>query len=134
MTRHILLDRKTTELVYEIMDEQGEMTKEELAELIDPLCNYDDNHLRQKELGRKINQIMRRRRDLKGVRTVFAVTSQDKYIDVEQDQAVADLTEVQISLKKQIAGLSASYQKVQNEKEKRLLIKQETLPVKSIKK
>lgn len=116
MKRHTVMDRKTSEAIYHIMDLYGELSTEDLIEIIRPHCDFNIPHMVEMSLKRKANQMMQRKKDASGIRRYFACP--DKYINVEVTKSIEDLSMVEAQLDKQRMGLDASINKVRNLKRK----------------
>ncbi len=97
-------------IISEIHD-RGQMSKNEIAELVRPHCSFDPVALQEQALNRLVASICRSIRDEAGVRSVFIARGQDAIVDVETSTSLALVATVDEQLKMNIKGLVASRKK-----------------------
>lgn len=113
-----VLEKKAREKILEQMDEMGgEITTEQVMNLINPYYIFDDRKLREQALRRTANSLMARYKDDKGIRTCFNVKNKNgesAYVNIETTKDVEALNIIESHLDGQYQGLNMSKKKVQN--------------------
>lgn len=119
-----VLEKKAREKILEQMDELGgEITIEQIIELIRPHYIFDIRRLREQALRRTANSIMATYKDDKGVRTCFNCKDDEgnsKYFNIETTTDTKALDNIEIQLNKKYKGLNISKKKVQKRKQELL--------------
>lgn len=106
------LSRKARDYITERMRDSGEMTKEEIKDLIRPHFNFDYNLAKEQAIGRYANRLVSSLRDEQGIRTSFTLQSQDLVVNVERSKNLRHVRAVKKQLEKQLTGVYASFKKV----------------------
>lgn len=110
------MSKKAKETIYRIMDERGEMTREEIKEVIRPHFIYDADSELELALGREANKIMAKAKDEDGVRKYLncRLDGVSLYIDIEKTTNVEALLVMENQNSKVITSRSRSNQKIRN--------------------
>ena len=105
-----VLEKRALEFIMEQIRENGEMTPEDIMELIRPHYLFDIPKIMEQTLRRKANQLMSQVRDENGVRTVFncKVDGISKYVNVDTCDNIMSLKSVEAQLGEKLKGLSIS--------------------------
>lgn len=109
--KHMALDKDSREFIMERMREQGEMTTEEVMEMIRSHYVPDYETLKEREIRQIATRMFRSLRDESGVRTCFAVKSKSIYVNVDVSTQLDNVRAVDEMLAQQIAGLELSRNK-----------------------
>ncbi|MEY7999735.1 hypothetical protein AB8U03_05850 [Clostridium sp. Mt-5] len=114
MSNYSSLEKRARETILRQMDELGEITTDAVAELIRPHYIFDIRRFRNQALRRTANNLMRRYKDDKGVRTCFNYKDGGvpKYVNVDKTKNLKALEDVESQLNKKYKGLNASKKKV----------------------
>lgn len=104
------LEKRARDFIVQQIRENGEMTTEEIVELIRPHYIFDPQVAMEQALRRKANQLMAQIRDEQGVRTVFncRVDGVSKYVDVDACENIVSLKSVEDQLNEKLKGIAAS--------------------------
>lgn len=104
------LEKRAREFIMQQIREHGEMTTEEIMELIRPHYIFDIPKIMEQALRRKSNQLMAQVRDEQGVRTVFncKVDGVSKYINVDTCDNLISIKSVEAQLDEKLKGLYIS--------------------------
>lgn len=110
MARARKLEPKAREMIKQKLYEDGEITTEELMDMIDPHYLFDKVVARQREVRRMAQQMMSAMRDEKGVRTTFNcnIDGVSKYVNIETNNDIDSLRGVDAQLRTKLEGLKAS--------------------------
>ena len=109
--RNKYLDGRAKEYILQQMHDNGEMTKEEIKDLIRPHFSFDYQEAREQAIGRYANRLVSSLRDDQGVRTCFTLRGEDLVDNVDKYKNLRNVRAVKEQLRKQIAGTYASYKK-----------------------
>ncbi|MBV4427117.1 hypothetical protein [Clostridium tyrobutyricum] len=114
MSRYSSLEKKARESILQQMDELGEITTDAVMELIRPHYIFDIKKLRNQALKRTANNLMRKYKDDKGIRTCFNYKDNgiSKYVNVDKTKDLKALENIEIQLNKKYKGLNVSKKKV----------------------
>ncbi|MEY8001176.1 hypothetical protein AB8U03_13425 [Clostridium sp. Mt-5] len=114
MGNYSSLEKKAREAILQQMDELGEITTDDVMELIRPHYIFDIRKLRNQALRRTANNLMRKYKDDKGIRTCFNYKDEgvSKYVNVDKTRNLKALENVESQLNKKYKGLNASKKKV----------------------
>nr|WP_321026475.1 hypothetical protein [Clostridium neonatale] len=116
-----VLEKKAREKILEQMDELGgEITTEQIIELIRPHYIFDIRKLREQALRRTANSIMATYKDKKGIRTCFNCKDDEgksKYFNIETTTDKRALSNIETQLNKKYKGLNISMKKVKKRRE-----------------
>ncbi len=107
------LERRAREYILEQMHDNGEMTQEEIKDLIRPHFHFDYQTAKEQAIGRCANRLVSSLRDEQGVRTSFTLRSENLVVNVEKSKNLRNVRAVKQQLQKQIAGTFASFQKTE---------------------
>lgn len=110
MARARRLEPKAREMIKQKLYEAGEITTEELMEMIDPHYLFEKVAARKREVRRMAQQMMSAMRDEKGVRTTFNcnIDGVSKYVNIEASNDIDNLRGVDVQLRTKLEGLKAS--------------------------
>lgn len=110
------ISKRAKEIIYRIMDERGEMTREEIIGVIRPHFNYDVDSELELALGREANKIMAKAKDKEGIRKYLncRLDGVSLYIDIEKTTNVEALLVMENQNSKVITARSKSNQKIRN--------------------
>lgn len=111
MARNKYLEKRAKDVIIDRMRELGEMTVDEVMDLIRPHYLFDAQEAREQGIRRQANRLVRSMRDESGIRVCFAIKEQGIYVNIEQCTSRAKVSAVEESLQKQIEGLTASRNK-----------------------
>lgn len=105
-----VLEKRAHEFIIQQIREHGEMTSEEIMELIRPHYIFDVPKLMEQALRRKANQLVAQVRDEQGVRTVFncIVDGVSKYVNVDTCNNLTSIKSVEAQLDEKLKGLTIS--------------------------
>lgn len=116
-----VLEKKAKEKILDQMDELGgEITTEDVIELLRPHYIFNIRKLREQALRRTANNLMSTYRDSKGIRTCFSCKDDDgnsKYFNVEKTKDLKALENIEIQLNKKYKGLDNSKKKIQRRRQ-----------------
>lgn len=118
--RNQSLEKRAKEAIMQQMEELGEITKENVMELIRPHFSPDLQILREQALGRAANNLMRSYKDDKGIRTCFNCkdnTGNSKYVNVDKTKDLGALNYIEKQLNKKYLGLNKSKKKINRRKQ-----------------
>ncbi len=92
----------------------GEITTEEVMELVRPHFVFDPQSAREQQLRKIAHRIMYGMRDEKQIRTCFAVkkSGESVYVNIDKSTNLDDLTKVRKQLGNKFDGLNRSLKKV----------------------
>lgn len=104
------LEPKAREMIRQKLYEAGEITTEELMDMIDPHYIFDKVVARRREVRRTAQQMMSSMRDDKGVRTTFncKIDGVSKYVNIDASKDVNNLRGVDAQLRTKLEGLKVS--------------------------
>lgn len=105
------LDQRARDYILGRLHDSGEMTREEIKDLIRPHFSFDAQAAKEQAIGRCANQLVSSLRDEQGVRTSFTLRNQDLVVNVEKSKNLRNIRAVKEQLRKQITGTVASFQK-----------------------
>lgn len=110
MGRTRKLEPKAREMIRQKLYEAGEISTEELVDMIDPHYLFDQATARQREVRRMAQRMMSTMRDKKGVRTTFNcnIDGVSKYINIETNNDLDNIRGVDAQLRTKLEGLKAS--------------------------
>lgn len=113
MGRSKCLDKRAREYILEQMHDNGEMTQDEIKDLIRPHFNFDYQSAKEQAIGRYANRLVSTLRDEQGVRTSFTLRGENLVVNVEKSKSLRNVRAVKRQLQKQIAGTYASFKKTE---------------------
>lgn len=104
------LEKRARDFIMQQIRENGEMTTEEIVELIRPHYIFDIPKIMEQALRRKANQLMAQVHDEQGVRTVFncIVDGVSKYVNVDTCNNLTSIKSVEAQLDEKLKGLTIS--------------------------
>ena len=104
------LEKRARDFIMQQIRENGEMTTEEIVELIRPHYIFDIPKIMEQSLRRKANQLMAQVRDEHGVRTVFNCNNdrESKYVNVDTSNNLISIKSIEAQLDEKLKGLSIS--------------------------
>lgn len=110
MARARKLEPKAREMIKQKLYESGEITTEELMDMIDPHYLFDNVAARKREVRRTAQQMMSSMRDEKGIRTTFncKIDGISKYVNIDASKDVDNIRGVDAQLRTKLEGLKAS--------------------------
>lgn len=110
MARARRLEPKAREMIKQKLYEAGEITTEELMDMIDPHYLFDKVAARKREVRRMAQQMMSAMRDEKGIRTTFNcnIDGVSKYVNIETNNDIDSIRGVDAQLRTKLEGLKAS--------------------------
>lgn len=120
MCKYSNLAKETREAILEQMDELGEITTEDIMELIRPYYMFDIRKLRNQALRRAASSLMRSYKDDKGVRNCYSFTNKEgksSYVDINKTNDLKALGNIELQLNKRYKGLNASKKKIKLRKQ-----------------
>ncbi len=117
MARIKHLDKRAREVILERMRDIGEMSTEEIMNLVRPHYFFDAQEAKEQGVRRQANQLVRSLRDDTGTRICFAVRKENLYVNLERCTDRKHIDAVEQLLDKQLNGLTASYRKAKRRKE-----------------
>jgi hypothetical protein len=109
------LTKQAKEAIFAQMEDRGEITAEEVKDLIRPYYIFDPHRAREREIGKKANQLMAQFRDERGIRTCYNykdVDGQSVYVNVDETKDLNALKNVKKQLNSKYDGLNKAKQKV----------------------
>ena len=107
------LEKRAKEVILERMRDSGEMSVEEIMDLVRPHYFFDAQEAREQGIRRQANRLVRSLRDEAGVRTCFAVKKDNLYVNLERCTDLNHVTAVEGSLRKQMDGLALTHKKAE---------------------
>lgn len=107
------LDQRAREYILEQMHDNGEMTQDEIKDLVRPHFNFDYLSAKEQAIGRYANRLVSSLRDEQGVRTSFTLRGENLVVNVEKSKNLRHVRAVKNQLQKQIAGTYASFKKTE---------------------
>lgn len=118
MARNTYLTKEAKEFILTQMHERGEMTTDDVVELIRPHYLFDPVASKEQQMKRKAYQLMSTVRDDTGVRTCFAIKKHGEsvYINVDKSENFSDVSAVERQLLTKLTGLTASHEKAARKK------------------
>lgn len=104
------LEKQAREFIIRQIKENGEMTAEDIVELIRPHYIFDPQATLEQALRRKAQNLMAQIRDENGVRNVFncKVDGVSKYVNVDTCNNLISVKSVEVQLGEKLNGLTAS--------------------------
>lgn len=111
------LDKRARRIILDRMREQGEMTVAETMDMIRPHYCFDAQEAREQGIRRQANRMMQSLRDESGVRTCFALKSNDTYINIEKCKDNTRVAQIERQLQQQLDGLRASRNKARRRRQ-----------------
>lgn len=113
-----VLDKKARDVIVRIMKESGEMTVEDIMELIRPHYIFDPQAALDQAIRRKANQLAAQMRDEFGVRTMFncKVDGVSKYVNLDVCTDYTSVSDVDRQLAEKLNGLMLSSAKASRRK------------------
>lgn len=105
------LDKQAREFVEAQMLDSGEMSKEEVKDLVRPHFMFDYQTAKEQAINRYVNGLISSLRDEQGVRTNFILRGKDSVVNLEKSNNLRNVRAVEEQLRKQIVGTMASYKK-----------------------
>lgn len=104
------LEKRARDFIVQQIRENGEMTTDDIVELMRPHYMFDPQVAMEQALRRKANQLMAQIRDESGIRTVFncRVDGVSKYVDVDTCENLMSLRSVEDQLDEKLKGIAAS--------------------------
>lgn len=109
--RNRSLGKAEREYILEWMHDHGEMTTEQVMDMIRPHYIPDYETLKEQAIRRVANNLFRSLRDEQGTRTCFAVKSKSVYVNVDVSKNLENIRAVDEMLADNIAGLEKSRSK-----------------------
>lgn len=110
------LDKRAKLAIMDKMSEcGGEMSTEEVMDLVRPYYIFDPHLAKEREIRRKANQIMAQFRDENGIRKCFNykdVNGGSVYVNVDETKSATALKCVKAQLNSKYNGLNKSKQKI----------------------
>ena len=116
MGRSIYLEPKARERINKILDLRGEMSLEEMVELVMPHMVFDIDTMKLQTTKMVCRNIVASRKDWSGVRTTFAVkeSKESVYVDIDNCNDVYRVRKVEELLKEKEQGIAKSRIKAKN--------------------
>ena len=113
MARTRKLEPKAREVIIQKMMESGEMTTEEIMDLVRPHYLFDPQAAKEQGIRKLTHQMMAQIRDDKGIRTVFncKVGGVSKYVNIDESRDIKALRSVDGQLTEKLNGLKLSEEK-----------------------
>ncbi len=115
MSKSYSLDKKAKKVILLQMEELGEITTEDVMELLRPHFTCDLQKLREQALRKNANNLMRSYKDEKGIRTCFNRKTKDgesSYVNVDKTTNLEALKDIELQLNKKYKGLNKSKKKI----------------------
>ena len=106
--RNNCLDPKAREYIITQLHDNGQMTKEEVMDLIRPHFSFDPVAAEERAIGRYANRLVASVRDEAGVRTCFTVQNKDTIVNIEKSKNLALVKTIENQLSRQIEGIRRS--------------------------
>ena len=123
MSRQVSLHKRAKEVILNQMEDMGEISTEEVMDLIRPHFLFDVTIAREQTIRRKANSIMRQFRDENGNRTCFNYKDEEGtslYANVDTTKNLDALIGIEEQLNKKFYGLNAAKRKV-NKRRKEIM-------------
>ena len=116
MGRNKYLEPKARERINEILDLRGEMSMEEMVELVMPHMIFDINAMKLQTTKAVCRNIVAARKDNHGVRTTFAVkqSKNSTYVDIDHCKNASSVRRIEEQLKEKEDGIARSRIKARN--------------------
>lgn len=116
MGRNKYLEPKAREKINEILDLRGEMSMEEMVELVMPHMIFDINAMKLQTTKAVCRNIVAARKDTHGVRTTFAVkqSNHSTYVDIDHCKNASSVRRIEEQLKEKEEGIARSRIKARN--------------------
>ncbi len=116
MGRNKYLEPKARERINEILDLRGEMSMEEMVELVMPHMIFDINAMKLQTTKAVCRNIVAARKDTHGVRTTFAVkqSRNSTYVDIDHCKNASSVRRIEEQLKEKEDGIARSRIKARN--------------------
>lgn len=111
MGRSKRLSERARVVIIERMQDAGEMTKAEIADLIRPHYMFDVQAAKEREIGQMTNRLVRSLRDSSGIRSCFKLNGSDLYVNVEKCNDKLRVGVIEDQLQSKIDGLTRSRNK-----------------------
>lgn len=110
------LDPKARERINEVLDLGGEMSLDEMVELVMPHMMFDIDSMKLQTTKTVCRNIAANRKDWRGTRTTFAVKEDKKsvYVDVDRCDDVNKVRRVEEDLREKEQGIARSRIKARN--------------------
>lgn len=112
MARHKNLTPEARQYILEQMLEVGEITTEEVMQMIEPHFLFDPQTAREQQIRKLAHRLMGSIKDKNGQRNCFALQDEKTYINVDKTSDIEALAKVEKALKLKLVGLGSSYKKV----------------------
>lgn len=107
------LEQRAKDYILEQMHDNGEMTRDEIKDLIRPHFSFDYQTAKEQAIGRCANRLVSSLRDEQGVRTSFTLRGENLVVNIEKSKNLRNVRAVKKQLQKQIAGTYASFKKTE---------------------
>lgn len=116
MGRNKYLEPKARERINEILDLRGEMSMEEMVELVMPHMIFDINAMKLQTTKAVCRNIVAARKDTHGVRTTFAVkqSRNSTYVDIDHCKNASSVRRIEEQPKEKEDGIARSRIKARN--------------------
>lgn len=114
MARSKVLTPEAKQFIEDQIHDYGEITTEEVMDLIRPHFVFDPENAREQQIRRTAHRIMSGIRSYDRTRTCFAIKKEGEstYVNVENTQNIEDLDKVRAQLGYKFDGLNRSLKKV----------------------
>lgn len=112
MAKNSCLDARAKEFILRQMHDSGEMTKDEIKDLIRPHFSFDYQAAREQAIGRYANRLVSGMKNERGERNCFLLRGEGLVVNVDKCKSLRNVRAVREQLRKQVMGTYASYRKV----------------------
>lgn len=114
MSRSKVLTPEARQFIEDQIHDHGEITTDEVMELVRPHFIFDPESAREQQIRRTAHRIMSSIRDTDKTRICFAIKRQGEstYVNVESNESIEDLNKVRAQLGYKFDGLTRSLKKV----------------------
>ncbi len=114
MARSKVLTPEARQFIEDQIHDYGEITTEEVMDLVRPHFVFDPESAREQQIRRTAHRIMSGIRSYDKTRTCFAIKKEGEstYVNVENTQSIEDLDKVRAQLGYKFDGLNRSLKKV----------------------
>lgn len=112
--------KEAKEVILQQMEDLGEMTIENVMELVEPHFIFDSMQAKKSAIRRKSINLIAQLKDEKGVRKCFVIKDEEgtpKAINIDKNNDVKELEVVESSLTKSMDGYWSSIKKIKRRKQ-----------------
>lgn len=113
MGRSKYLDKRAKEIIRDKMRDAGEMSVEEIMDLIRPHFLWDGQAARERDIRRQANVMVRSLKDEQNVRSCFKLDGTDLYVNIDRCDELPKVRAISNQLHKKIQGMQASHRKTE---------------------